>query len=65
MKEVSVQMWEVTPEEAIKLPKETQLIEYDPHSKKLRIKRSDNCLYDYSCKYLLADERVAEMFGKF
>ena len=65
MKEVSVQMWEVTPKEAINLSKETQLIEYDPHSKKLRIKRSDHCLYDYSCKYLLADERVAEMFGKF
>ncbi len=64
MKEVSVQMWEVTPEEAIKLPKETQLIEYDPHSKKLRIKRSDHCLYDYSCKYLLADERVAEAIGR-
>ena len=47
MKERSITMWEVTPKEAINLPKETQLIEYDPHSKKLRIKRSDHCLYDY------------------
>ena len=65
MKEVSITMWEVTPKEAINLPKGTQLIEYDPRTKRLNIKRSDHCLYDYSCKYLLADERVAKVFGKF
>lgn len=55
MKEVSVSLWEVTPEEAIKLPKGTQLIEYCRFTKKLAIKRSDHCLYDYSCVYLLAE----------
>lgn len=52
MKEVSITFWEVTPEEALKLPKGTQLIEYDPATKRLSIKRSDFCLYDYTCVYL-------------
>lgn len=56
MKEVSISMLEVTPREALNLPKETQLIEYDPRTKQLAVKRSDHCLYDYTCKYLLATD---------
>ena len=61
MKEVSVTLWEVTPEEAMKLPKGTQLIEYCRFSKRLAIRRSDHCLYDrLSCVYLLAEEPKQE-----
>ncbi len=63
MKEVSITMWEVKPEEAIRLPKGTQLIEYNPHIKRVSVKRADHCLYDYSCVYLLSDERVADGFS--
>ncbi len=56
MKEVSVTLWEVTPEEAIRLPKGTQLIEYCRLTGRLAIKRADHCLYDYSCVYLLSKE---------
>lgn len=57
MKEVSVTLWEVTPEEAMKLPKGTQLIEYCRFTKRLTIRRSDLCLYDrLSCVYLLSEE---------
>ncbi len=64
MKEVSVTFWEVTPEEAIKLPKGTQLIEYCRFSGRLAVKRSDHCLYDYSCVYLLAKEPQAVQAGE-
>lgn len=63
MREISVKMWKVTPEEAIRLPNGTQLIEYDPHSKRVSVKRADHCLYDFSCVYLLSDERVADGFA--
>ena len=53
MKEVSVTMWEVKPEEAIRLPKGTQLLEYDPLTQRVHIKRADFCLYDRTCVYLL------------
>lgn len=57
MKEVSITFWEVTPEEALKLPKGTQLIEYDPATKRFSLKRADFCLYNYSCIYLLAKDQ--------
>lgn len=56
MKEVSISMWEVTPREALNLPKGTQLIEYNPKTKQLAVKRADHCTYDYTCVYLLAKD---------
>lgn len=61
MKEVSLTFLEVKPREALELPKGTQLIEFDPHTKKFSVKRSDFCTYDYTCVYLLAKDPVAEL----
>ena len=53
MKEVSITMWELKPEEAIQLPKGTHILEYDPLTQRIRLKRADFCLYDRTCIYLL------------